>query len=123
MSITFTVKDRLQSFASWHSDRKVNESQARLLANDARVKHGQLLSDSIEWFLGRRPERDEVKQMLNERPEPETELIWVCWGDAALAVKTHPRSSVKDCRYYLTWHYKCLVSATAGRSRNVVGRN
>jgi len=123
MSIKFTVKDRLQSFASWHTDRKVNESQARLLAADARVKHGQLVSDSIERFLGRRPEREEVRKMLNERVEPETELIWICWGDAALAVKTHPASSVKDCRYYLTWFFKSLVNPKAGRSRNVVGRN
>ena len=121
--IQFTLKDRLQSFASWHADEKVNRSQAKLLANDARLKHGQLVSEAMERFLGRRPEREEVKRMLNERHEPETGIIWICWGEAVLAIKTNATSHVKDCRYYLTWFFKSLVNPKAGRFRNVVGRN
>lgn len=110
MAITLTEQERLQSWATWHEDQDINKKQAAKLAADALATRARLVAECLRIHLGRVPNEGEVKRYLNERAEDGTILVWVCWRDEAIALRTEPTTHVKDRRIYLTWHWKNLTT-------------
>lgn len=108
MSLKLTSVDRRQSWASWHSDQDVNRQQAQKLAADANATKNALLREAITLHLGRQPTDGAIAKLVTERREPRSPVVWVCWGDKAIAIRTDAISHVKDRRYYLTWYWKTL---------------
>lgn len=106
--IVLDASSRLSSHCSWHADMKLNERQAALLAADLHATRERLVREALTSHLGRIPTPKEAARHLRERPEPGSPLIWVCWGDKAIAVRTNPTAHVRDCLYFLTWHWKTL---------------
>ena len=105
--ITLGKESVLQTWASWHADQDINRQQAEKLAADALATRKRLAGECLALHLGRSPAAAETNK-LNERREPGSPVVFVCYGDTAIAVRTDPVSHVKDCRYYLTWHWKAL---------------
>jgi hypothetical protein len=106
--IRLTQADRRQSWCSWHRDMDINRKQALLLAADANATKNRLLRDAIRLHLGRLPIDKTIDALVTERREPGSPVVWVCWGDKAIAIRTDCTGKVKDCRYYLTWFWKTL---------------
>lgn len=111
MALTLTQADRKHTWASWHNDTDTNRNQAQLLAMDAKATQEKLLKEALLLHLGLIPTDSTIARLITERPEPNTPLIWVCWGKQAIAVRTDPKSHVKDCTYNLVWYWKTLPKA------------
>lgn len=109
--IKLTAEDRRQTFATWHKNDALNKRQASLLAADANATKNKLLREALELHLGRLPVDGTIEKLVTERKEPGTPLIWVCWGDKAIAVRTDCQGWIKDARYYLTWYWRTLPKA------------
>lgn len=86
----------------------VNKRQAMALAADANATKNKLLREAVEAHLGRLPSDKAIHQLVQERREPNSPVVWVCWGDDAIAIRTDCMARVKDRRYFLTWFWKTL---------------
>ena len=86
----------------------VNKQQAMRLAEDANATKNKLLREAVEAHLGRLPSDKAIHQLVTERREPGSAIVWVCWGDDAIAIRTDCMAKVKDRRYVLTWFWKTL---------------
>ena len=106
--ITLTEADRRESWCSWHHDMAVNKRQAMTLAADANATKNKLLREAIELHLGRLPTDKAIHELVKERQEPGSPIIWICWGDKAIALRTDCSARVKDRRYFLTWFWRTL---------------
>lgn len=105
MAIALGRDTVLESWASWHEDAEVTRRQAASLAQDALATREKLVRGCLRARFGRLPPKKEREAHLTERQEPGTRLVWVCWDEEALAVRTEPVGSVRDFRYYLRWHW------------------
>lgn len=108
MALALTEEDRRETWCSWHDDMGVNKQQAMRLAADANATKNVLLRQAVKLHLGRLPSDAAINDLVSERQEPGKPLIWVCWGDKAIAVRTDCTGRVKDRRYFLTWFWKTL---------------
>lgn len=109
--VTLAKKDRRESWCSWHDDMAVNKRQAMTLAADANATKNKLLREAVEIHLGRLPSDKAIHELIQERREPGSPIIWVCWGETAIAIRTDCTAKVKDRRYVLTWFWKTLPKA------------
>jgi hypothetical protein len=109
--ITLTAKDRRQSWCSWHDNMRVNQEQAARLAADANATKNKLLREAVEAHLGRLPSDKAIHELVTERREPGSAVVWVCWGGKAIAVRTDCRAVVRDKRYNLIWFWKTLAKS------------
>lgn len=105
--ITLTDKDMLVHKCSWHENQDLNTHNAVLLAKDAMATRTKLIIEAVAIRLGRRPAPGEMLDHINERHEGNG-IIWICWDDEAIAIRTEPKSRVKDFRYYLEWMWRNL---------------
>lgn len=78
------------------------------LAADANATKNRLLREAVKLHLGRLPIDKTIDALVTERREPGKPIVWVCWGDKAIAVRTDCVGRVKDRRYFLTWFWKTL---------------
>jgi len=106
--LKLTAADRRESWCSWHDDMTVNKRQAMTLAADANATKNKLLREAVQKHLGRLPTDKAIHELVSERPEPGSAVVWVCWGDKAIAIRTDCSARVKDRRYVLTWFWKTL---------------
>jgi hypothetical protein len=86
----------------------VNKRQAMALAADANATKNKLLREAIALHLGRLPSDKAIDELVTERREPGAAIVWVCWSDKAIAIRTDCTGRVKDRRYFLTWFWKTL---------------
>lgn len=87
----------------------INRKQALLLAADANVTKNKLLREAVTLHLGRTPSDEAIHALVQERRDPKNPaLVWVCWGERAIAVRTDCRGAVKDRLYSLIWYWKTL---------------
>lgn len=86
-----------------------NQQQAMTLAADANATKNKLLREALTLHLGRTPTDPEISAGVVERRQPGAPVVWVCWGERAVAVRTDCRARVKDCRYYLSWFWRTLT--------------
>lgn len=112
MPLQLTAEDRRETWCSWHDDMRVNKEQAMRLAADANATKNKLLREAVEAHLGRLPTDKAIHELVSERREPGKPLVWVCWGDNAIAVRTDCVGRVKDRRYTLTWFWRTLPVET-----------
>lgn len=101
--------ERLEHRASWHNDEEICERQGLLLAQDVIATRERLLSAALQSKFGYVPAPSRCAKHLHEVNETKTGLIWICWDDETVAVRTEPKSSVKDCIYSVVWYFKSLV--------------
>jgi len=106
--IEFTKENRRETWCSWHDDMSLNRRQAMTLAADANATKNKLLREAVEAHLGRLPTDKAIHELVTERREPGSAVIWVCWADTAIAIRTDCTAKVKDRRYLLTWFWKTL---------------
>ena len=106
--ITVGKVEKLEHWASWHEDQGVNKKQGEKLAADLLATRARLLRDALRVHVGRVPSTKEYMAHMEERKEPDSGLVWVCWKGRAIAVRTQPQSFVKDRRYYVRWSWKTL---------------
>lgn len=106
--ITLGKVEKLEHWATWHQDTGVNKKQGEKLAADVVATKNRLLVDALMMHVGRIPKASEIARKVEERREPDSGLVWVCWDGRAVAVRTEPMSFVKDRRYYVRWSWKTL---------------
>lgn len=109
MPIVMTKDHRQEAWASWHDNEEINRQQAHALALDALAQRKKLTDEVLKLKLGHVPSARHRAKYLSERTEPGKPVVWVCWRNEAIAVRTEPVSRVKDRRYYLTWYWQALV--------------
>jgi hypothetical protein len=107
--ITLTAKDRLTHCASWHEDQELNVFQGDKLGKDIVATRLRLYKETLQAHLGYVPAQSRVNKELHEVHEEKTGLVWVCWGETAIAVRTEPKRTIKDRIYSVTWYFKSLV--------------
>ena len=103
-------EDKRVHRASWHEDAEINERQGAVLAADVLATRERLLKEALQAKFGYVPALSRCKKSLREVHETKTGLIWICWDDEAFAVRTEPKSSVKNCIYSVEWYFKSLVT-------------
>lgn len=86
----------------------INRRQAMLLAADANATKNKLLREAVKLHLGRLPTDQAINELVQERHEPGSPVIWVCWGEKAIAIRTDCAARVKDKRYFLRWFWRTL---------------
>lgn len=86
----------------------INKRQAMLLAADANATKNKLLREALKLHLGRLPTDRVIHSLVCERREPGSPIVWVCWGEKAIAIRTDCTAKVKNRRYFLTWYWRTL---------------
>jgi hypothetical protein len=106
--------DELQiSKCSVVDDDEMMGNLASTLARNAQQRRAELLKRLVRTMTGRKVSPQEASQHLNERTEDGT-VIWVCWDDKAIAVRTAPVAKIvpgkggRDELHYI-WHWKPLL--------------
>lgn len=79
------------------------------LAADANATKNKLLREAVEKHLGRLPSDKTIHEVVQEHREPNSPVVWVCWGGKAIAVRTDAKALVKDRRYILSWYWRTLA--------------
>lgn len=96
--------------ASWHNDEEICQRQGAVLAADVLATREKLLKQTLQAKFGYLPAPSRCAKSLHEVHETATGLVWILWDDEAIAVRTEPKSSVKNCIYSVEWYFKSLVT-------------
>jgi hypothetical protein len=110
--IELNASTLLEHKASWHDDRSLCKRNAELIARDVAATKEARFREAIRMKLGKVPplvklrNRLEIFRREDTKPEP---VNYLALDGEIIAVFTDPRSRVKNCRYIVSWHWKCLV--------------
>jgi hypothetical protein len=106
--------DELQiSKCSVVDDDEVMAMLVGKLAENAEQRRAELVKGLVRALKGRKVTPQEASQHYNERSEDGT-VIWVCWDDRAIAVRTAPIAKIvlgkggREELHYM-WHWKPLL--------------
>jgi hypothetical protein len=106
--------DELQiSKCSVVDDDEVMAMLVGKLAENAKTHRFELTRGLIRIMKGRKVGAGEISRHYNERTEDGT-VIWVCWDDRAIAVRTAPIAKIvlgkggREELHYM-WHWKPLL--------------
>ena len=118
-TLTFTPKEKFQSWATWHENDEgteqiedLNAVQGEKLTYNILAAKERLIKNTVTKHLGHVPPLKKARRymtIVREQLKDGTWINWLWWRKTCIAAYTDPVSSVKDKRVYMTWYFKPLV--------------